>query len=470
MSQEPNLREVDNGFAVRVQLENCVLAGVLAWAGQRPYLAADVLAVAPVSCWAGLDTRAVADAMQRCLRAGVAADLPSVGLELNRMHGEKTGTTRAALEPLLRGRLVEIATVNPYMSEAELMRDAKRIADEARKDAATTPLAGAIRMLQTPGMPSCDVAAHLRGVAEELEHGSSDELCAWESAVDALGADLADGRVCRPLPTPWRNLNRVLRGGIAPGELVIVAARPSVGKTALAVNWAYSVARSGRVAVVASLEMAARQLVERATAAVAHVPFSRFREGFLGTERDKVTNAMREVRSAPVRLVDAVKTTPAEVRRIARAASRGGSLGVVVVDYLQLMTPDHRSASREREVAEMSRAMKTMALELGVPVILLSQLSRKIEDGAKREPQLSDLRESGAIEQDADIVIFLHPSNENPDGTQTVKALVRKGRSSGTGNAWLIFDKTHQRIVDDENEHVWRDMERKPERQSSPGL
>lgn len=463
-----DLLRVDHAYAARVQLETCVLAGVLAWAGERPYLAADVLAVAPPNRFAGLDTKAIATAMQACLLAGGTADLPNVGIELGRMCEVRTGSTRGGIEPLTKGRLLEIATMRPYLGEAELMRDARRIADEARKDAAQQGIATAVSLLRTPGLPSGDVATVLRGVVEELESMDGDTPDAWQIACDSLLETVTRGEVLSPLPTPWRNLNRVLHGGIAPGELCILAARPSVGKTAVALNWAYSTACSGKTAVVASLEMRGVHLGQRMVSAISGVPHHAFRNGFSAADRARVLEATHVMRNRPIRLVDAVRTTPAEVRRIARAEARRGKLGLVVVDYLQIMTPDERSTSREREVAEMSRSMKALALEIEAPVLVLSQLSREIEKGGKREPKLSDLRESGAIEQDADIVAFLHPVGQQADGMETLKVLVRKGRNSGTGDAWLLFDKACQAILDDANERVWRDMENHQSQRGTP--
>jgi replicative DNA helicase len=139
------------------------------------------------------------------------------------------------------------------------------------------------------------------------------------------------------------------------------------------------------------------------------------------------------------------RITPSEVRRVARKFKAG----LVIVDYLQLMTPDERDKSREREVAEMSRAFKQMAMDLSVPVLLLAQLNRQAET-AKREPQLADLRESGAIEQDADIVMFLHSTDaEQGMSNAPVTVKVAKGRSSGTGRTKLKFEKPFQNFTED---------------------
>jgi len=154
----------------------------------------------------------------------------------------------------------------------------------------------------------------------------------------------------------------------------------------------------------------------------------------------KIRKAQSLLDSAPIEIIERsiAPMTPREVRRLAKAR---GHIGLIVIDYLQLMEPDNRSNSREREVAEMSRAFKQLALDCNCPVLLLSQMSRKAEE-ENREPRLSDLRESGAIEQDADIVIFLHTPRQSLESpSPDVKVKVAKGRSSGAGSCWMRFEK-----------------------------
>jgi replicative DNA helicase len=181
----------------------------------------------------------------------------------------------------------------------------------------------------------------------------------------------------------------------------------------------------------------------------ARIDYRVFRQGI-----DRAETIMQRIQWATSRLSELPlhiferslrQVTPSEVRRVARKLKAG----LVIVDYLQLMTPDARDKSREREVAEMSRAFKQMALDLSVPVLLLAQLNRRVEEGGDRRPKLSDLRESGAIEQDADIVMFLHSTSmEQRLSTAPVTVIVAKGRSSGTGEARLKFEKPFQNFVE----------------------
>lgn len=260
--------------------------------------------------------------------------------------------------------------------------------------------------------------------------------------MDAIIDDVQRGVAARPLPSPWPALNGILKGGIAPGELCVLAARPGMGKTALAGCWAVETARNFGPVLFVSCEVKDRTIGSRLLAREGRIDNRAFREG-LGHSQSmlpQMQEAAASLRGIPLQIVDTSRQTitPMQVRMLARKIK---GLRMVVVDYLQLMYPDTRQDSREREIADMSRSMKRLAVEMDCPVLLLSQLNRKVEEG-NREPQLSDLRESGAVEQDADIVIMLHnPDKQDMGADLPVNVLVRKGRSSGTGSCGLIFHK-----------------------------
>lgn len=292
------------------------------------------------------------------------------------------------------------------------------------------------------GEASVDVEARLAEVRSVLDSSEVDDTVpTMASLIDSILEDVETGEGARPIPTPWSNLNAVLKGGVAPGELVVLASRPGMGKTALAGCWAVEVARNVGPVLFVSCEVKDKTLGSRMMAREGRIDNRAFREG-LGHSQSllpKMRKAADALRDLPLQIVDSScrVVTPATVRKLARKINPA----LVVVDYLQLMYPDARHDSREREVADMSRAMKRLSVELYCPVLLLSQLSRKTEE-ANREPQLSDLRESGAIEQDADIVIMLHAEKRyQQEKDVPLKALVRKGRSSGTGEAELLFEK-----------------------------
>ena len=314
---------------------------------------------------------------------------------------------------------------------------------EGLKQQAESKLMGLLSDCQRYGNEPSEVAAGAAKLAEQLEDGCTDKADYSLSAImRRVVVKLESGEAAKPMPTPWNNLNRVLKGGIAPGELAILAARPGVGKTALAGCFGIETARAGHPVMFVSREVKDETVAARIMSREAKIDSRIFREGIQIAPdlMPKIRKAQSLLDSAPIEIIERsiAPMTPREVRRLAKAR---GHLGLIVIDYLQLMEPDNRSNSREREVAEMSRAFKQLALDCNCPVLLLSQMSRKAEE-ENREPRLSDLRESGAIEQDADIVIFLHTPRQSLESpSPDVKVKVAKGRSSGAGSCWMRFEK-----------------------------
>ena len=235
-----------------------------------------------------------------------------------------------------------------------------------------------------------------------------------------------------------------LTAGFQATDLIVLAARPSMGKTALALNMAWHAARAGTPAAVFSLEMSKEQLVRRLLVSLALVDANDLRRAFLsGEEWGRLNEAVADIRETPLVIDDTPAITVMELRAKCRRLAAEGRLGLVVVDYLQLMTGRRGAASREQEVSEISRALKAMAKELNVPVIALSQLNRELEKRTDKRPILADLRESGAIEQDADVVVFIYRDEVyHPEGTQDkgmAEILVRKQRNGPTGEFKLFF-------------------------------
>ena len=327
--------------------------------------------------------------------------------------------------------------------EESILHLAGVVRREGLKQQAESKLMGLLSDCQRYGNEPSEVAAGAAKLAEQLEDGCTDKADYSLSAImRRVVVKLESGEAAKPMPTPWNNLNRVLKGGIAPGELAILAARPGVGKTALAGCFGIETARAGHPVMFVSREVKDETVAARIMSREAKIDSRIFREGIQIAPdlMPKIRKAQSLLDSAPIEIIERsiAPMTPREVRRLAKARGR---LGLIVIDYLQLMEPDNRSNSREREVAEMSRAFKQLALDCNCPVLLLSQMSRKAEE-ENREPRLSDLRESGAIEQDADIVIFLHtPRQSLESSTPDVKVKVAKGRSSGAGSCWMRFEK-----------------------------
>jgi replicative DNA helicase len=247
-----------------------------------------------------------------------------------------------------------------------------------------------------------------------------------------------------------------LTTGFQKSDLIIIAARPSIGKTSLALNVAEHAAVSERKSVgVFSLEMSKEQLVLRLLSSVANIDSQRLRTGFL-EELDftRIAPAMNALSEAPVYIDDTPNITTMELRTKARRLQAEAGLDLIVVDYLQLMqsSTTTRDANRVQEVSEISRGLKALARELSVPVIALSQLSRQPEMRESKEPRLSDLRESGSIEQDADLVMFLWrekergPDDQTTDG-EVIRMKLAKHRNGPTGEVNLWFRKKQTRFV-----------------------
>ena len=242
-------------------------------------------------------------------------------------------------------------------------------------------------------------------------------------------------------------------GGFQPSDLIILAARPSVGKTSLALNIAqHAAVHEGKKVGVFSLEMSKEQLALRLLSAESGINPRPLQSGFVDeTDWSKIAQVMNAMHAAPMWIDDSPVLTVLELRTKARRleAEQHG-LDLLIVDYLQLMQGNlsQREPNRVQEVSEISRGLKQLSRELKVPVIALSQLSRGVEQRGSAEPRLSDLRESGSIEQDADVVIFLYRDGEaNADSdVELIKAKVAKHRNGPIGEVPLQFRKTNTRF------------------------
>jgi replicative DNA helicase len=252
------------------------------------------------------------------------------------------------------------------------------------------------------------------------------------------------------VPSGFPDLDQ-LTAGFQQGDLIIIAARPSMGKTALALNMAFNAAYTGGVPVAFfSLEMSKEQLVRRLLSTVGEIDASHLRRAFLTNEEwQKLQEAASFLLECPIYIDDTPAASVLEVRSKARRLRAEGKLGLVIVDYLQLMKGGPDANSREQEISEISRSLKALAKELGVPVVALSQLSRKVEDRKPKIPELSDLRESGAIEQDADVILFIYRDeiyNENSPEKGQARILLKKQRNGPTGEFRLAFRGLYTRF------------------------
>ena len=245
------------------------------------------------------------------------------------------------------------------------------------------------------------------------------------------------------VPTGFIDLDR-LTAGLQRGDLIVVAGRPSMGKTALALNLVESAAiRSGLAAVVFSLEMSSEQLTMRFMSSLGRVDAHKIRTGNLDDmDWPRLTAAMTMLNESKIFLDDSGDLTPTELRARCRRLKREHDIGIVVVDYMQLMHVPGTSENRATEISEISRSLKALARELEAPVVALSQLNRSLESRSNRRPMLSDLRESGAIEQDADVILFIYRDevyNEESDRKGEAEIIVGKQRNGPTDTVTLTF-------------------------------
>ncbi|MBI2452991.1 MAG: replicative DNA helicase, partial [Parcubacteria group bacterium] len=253
----------------------------------------------------------------------------------------------------------------------------------------------------------------------------------------------------RGVPTGFADLDNLL-SGLQKSDLVILAARPSMGKSSLALDMARRVAIQHKIPVgVFSLEMSKDQVIDRLLAAEAGVDLWRLRTGKLSSQGDEndfehIQHAMGELSEAPIFIEDTASVNVLQMRAMARRLQANHGLGLLIVDYLQLIEPRNTQAPIVQQVTEISRSLKGLARELNVPVLALSQLSRAVEQRVPQRPRLSDLRESGALEQDADVVLFIYREDRYRQDSQQkniAEIIVAKHRNGPVGGAKLYFDE-----------------------------
>lgn len=272
------------------------------------------------------------------------------------------------------------------------------------------------------------------------------------ATMDEIDRITAGGGTSGGVPTGFADLDG-LTNGLHPGQMVIIAARPALGKSTLALDLTRAAAiKNGETSVFFSLEMAKTEITMRLLSAEARVPLHHMRSGKMSDEDwARLARRMGEIADAPLYIDDSPNLTLMEIRAKARRLKQRHDLRLVVVDYLQLMNSGRRVESRQQEVSEFSRALKLLAKELEVPVVALSQLNRGPEQRQDKKPLLSDLRESGSLEQDADMVILLHREDaydrESPRAGEA-DLILAKNRNGPTGVVTVAFQGHYSRFVD----------------------
>jgi replicative DNA helicase len=273
--------------------------------------------------------------------------------------------------------------------------------------------------------------------------GLIDLIDQWHTNPDAM----------RGLPTGFADFDK-LTGGLRPGDLIVVAGRPSMGKTTLAVNMAEYAAVNPKIrssVAIFSMEMPSEQVLTRMLASVGGVPLNSIRSGRISDEDwSRITSATSQLSESKIFIDETPALTPTDLRARARRIKREHGLSLVVVDYMQLMQVPGTKENRATEIAEISRGLKALAKELAVPVIALSQLNRSVEQREHKKPVMSDLRESGAIEQDADMILLIY-REEVYDKNTTKKGIAEidlaKHRNGEIGTFLLTFQGQYTRFV-----------------------
>ncbi len=271
--------------------------------------------------------------------------------------------------------------------------------------------------------------------------------------IDQLEEQQGKGGGLNGLSTGYSRLDQIT-SGLSGSDLIIIAARPSMGKTAFALNMARNVAfQERRPVAVFSLEMSCDQLSMRLLTAEARIDANRLRNGFISPEDwQSATDAAGILNELPIFIDDTPSISVIDLRAKCRKLyQKNGGLAMIVIDYLQLMKAPFHSERRDLEIAEISRSLKGLAKELNVPVVALSQLNRMLEQRSDKRPMMSDLRESGAIEQDADIIAFIYRDevyNKEPDNPKkgTAEIIVAKNRNGAIGTAAMVFNGQYTRF------------------------
>jgi replicative DNA helicase len=293
-------------------------------------------------------------------------------------------------------------------------------------------------------------------IYEVTERRTSEDYVSLEALLEGALDDMArieeSGGRAAGIPTGFAHLDEITHG-LHPGQMVVVAGRPGSGKSTLAMDFARSAAiRNSRSTVIFSLEMSKQDIMMRLFSAEARVKLNDIRGGRLNDEDwRRIALKASELAEAPLFIDDSPNLTMMEIRAKARRLRQRHDLKLIVIDYLQLMTSGKRVESRQQEVSEFSRAMKLLAKELEVPVVALSQLNRGPETRTDKRPMLSDLRESGSIEQDADVVLLVHREDmyerESPRAGEA-DIIIAKHRNGPTGLATVAFQGHLSRFVD----------------------
>jgi len=336
-------------------------------------------------------------------------------------------------------------------------------------EASTTILRDAYEDAQEPKDLVSQAEARIMQIQDERSANSATVISdVLKNAMARINARMKGEQLQDGVMTHFTDFDN-LTGGFHDGELLILAARPGMGKTALAMNIAEHVSmKENAPTLFVSLEMGAIELADRLLCSVARVNSQRLRNGTISQDdRQKLVKNAIELSNAPLYIDDAPSRTVSEIAAVARRITQqelkkpnGRRLGLLVVDYLQLIEPDNSKDPRQEQVAKIARRLKMMARELKVPVLCLAQLNRQSEEGKDHTPKLSHLRESGAIEQDADVVMFVHRDDYHARGEERdavrgqAKLIIAKQRNGPIDDVELVWESDFTRFSNKVSEHA----------------
>jgi len=396
--------------------------------------------------------RQIFEVLERLVDAGTALDVVTVKTELERAGSLEAVGGPAYLAGLLEGvpRATNVEHYARIVREKGMLRDLIRCTQGI--------LASALEARESTEELLDDAEKAIFRVAEQrLRAGFRPLSVTAEESLQAIEELTQRRELITGVPTGFPVLDE-MTAGLQRGDLIIVAARPSMGKTALALNiCSHAALTQDRTVGIFSLEMSHQQLFFRMLCSEGHVDAHRLRTGRVDREEwQGVIKVFGRLSGAPIYIDDTPGINIMEMRAKARRLKREKGLDLLIIDYLQLMRGRSRYENRQQEISDISRSLKELAKELDLPVVALSQLSRAPEQrGGDRRPQLSDLRESGALEQDADVVMFLFREElykrDDPDVRGQAELIVGKQRNGPTGTVRLRFIRDYTRFVNPEH-------------------
>ncbi|MEG0257595.1 MAG: replicative DNA helicase [Christensenella sp.] len=399
--------------------------------------------------------RFIFHAMNELMGAGTAVDIVTVSQKLEQeghmpMGGMEYLSGLSMTVPSIANLKHYIHIVKEKASLREMIDVCMKISDECYKGEQDARVIANLAASAILNLALKDDRSTLQHIAVALQQSYVAITAAMENKDGLMG-----------LPAGFPLMDKML-SGLQGGQLIVIAGRPGMGKTSFAMNMVEHIGLTQKaVCLVFSLEMAAEQLATRLLCSQAKVDSQNARTGKLNTvEIGKFADACKELSGTEIYIDDSAVITPTEMLAKAQSLKQKKGLGLIAIDYLQLLQTSGRSENRQQEVAQITRSLKIMAKELNVPILLLSQLSRASEkrEHKSRYPMLSDLRESGAIEQDADVVIFLHredyyAEDKTPENEGKARVIIAKQRSGPTGGIDMQWQGEYTRYMELDYSH-----------------